>query len=163
MKISRNAAGEKYRKSRAFTMPELLIVVVVIVVLVLLIIPALNRPYSKAPRIKCSSNLKQIALAFKMYARDNNEKLPWEIAGDSVNPQLAQQTWKYFQAISNELGTAKILLCPGDLTRLQNVARRQIAVGCKQPSKPLQRRPCEWKCYPCRRCQASCCHRSWTA
>ena len=116
MKISRNAA----LKSHAFTMTELLIVIVIVIVLFALFRPTNGRGRVKAQRIKCSSNLKQVALAFKMFAGDQDEKLPWEVYS-ARNPDGArQQVWQYFQAISNELGSAKILMCPGDVVRQPN-------------------------------------------
>ena len=100
---------------------ELVVVVVIFVVLLVLFKAALARPYSKADRIKCSSNLKQVALAFKMYAGDYDQRLPWQSSPDQ-DPLPPKQTWQYFLTVSDELGSPKILLCPRDIVRLQNVA-----------------------------------------
>jgi prepilin-type processing-associated H-X9-DG protein len=114
-------ADLKITRANAFTNVELVVVVVIFVVLGVLFKIALAQPGGKAPRIKCSSNLKQIALSFKMYAGDNDGKLPWQ-SSHTQGALPPKQTWQYFLAVSNELGTPKILLCPSDVIRLQNVS-----------------------------------------
>jgi prepilin-type processing-associated H-X9-DG protein len=114
-------ADPRITRIRAFTNMELVVVVGIFVVLLVLFKAALARPYSKADRIKCSSNLKQIALSFLMYKGDNDDRLPWEsaLAQDSPTPR---QAWQYYLATSNELGAPQILICPRDVTRLPNMA-----------------------------------------
>lgn len=113
-------ADLKITRTHAFTSMEFVIVVVIIVVLGVLFKIAAARPYSKADRIKCSSNLKQVALSFKMYAGDYDQRLPWQSSPDQ-EALPPKQTWQYFLTVSNELGSPKILLCPRDMVRLQNV------------------------------------------
>jgi Tfp pilus assembly protein PilE len=99
-------------RQKGFTRIELFVVVSSIVILFLVTAPMLSKRYMKAARIKCSSNLKQIALAFKMYAGDNNGKFPWIPKSSDTELTHRLQVWEYFQTISNELGSTKILLCP---------------------------------------------------
>jgi prepilin-type N-terminal cleavage/methylation domain-containing protein len=61
---------------RAFTLIELLVVVVVIGVLAALLFPAVSRANAKARRTTCLNNLKQVNLGLRMYADDNDDKLP---------------------------------------------------------------------------------------
>ena len=71
MKTSR----EKYaRNARAFTLLELLIVVSVIAILVMMLISTIGMVRSLAKRTKCASNLRQIGVAFREYAGDNEGK-----------------------------------------------------------------------------------------
>ena len=65
-----------------------------------MMLPALAKAKARAERIKCVNQMKQIALANRMWANDHGGKFPSDLG-----------------AISNELGQASLLVCPGDTKR----------------------------------------------
>lgn len=60
----------------AFTLVELLVVIAVIAILAALLLPALSQVKAQVRRTTCLNNLKQINLAFQLYAGANDDTLP---------------------------------------------------------------------------------------
>ncbi len=73
-------------KSKGFTLIELLVVIAIIAVLMAILIPTLNRAREQGKRAACLSNLKQLQLAWVMYADDFDGKIVNGVAGDR-NPR----------------------------------------------------------------------------
>ncbi len=60
----------------AFTLIELLVVIAIIGILASLLLPVLARAKDKARDVACVNNLKELGVAVRMFADDNDGKLP---------------------------------------------------------------------------------------
>src|SRR5664279_5490187 len=65
--------AKRFARIVAFTLIELLVVIAIIAILAALLLPALAQARSKALQMKCVSNLKQLQLAWSLYATDSND------------------------------------------------------------------------------------------
>jgi type II secretory pathway pseudopilin PulG len=72
----------------------------VVAVLAGLMLPALAKAKARAQEINCVNNMKQIALAARLWSTDHNDVFPPD-----------------FLTMKNELNSTKILVCPSDPTR----------------------------------------------
>ena len=70
---------------------------VFIAILAGMLLPALARAKYKAQQITCVNNLKQVGLAYRIWAGDHKNNLPHSILD-----------------LTNELGTPNLLICPAD-------------------------------------------------
>lgn len=72
---------------RAFTLIELLVVIAVIAVLMAILMPALGRAREQGKRIACLSNVKQLTMAWILYADANDDLVV------SASPDLTSDAW----------------------------------------------------------------------
>jgi prepilin-type processing-associated H-X9-DG protein/prepilin-type N-terminal cleavage/methylation domain-containing protein len=83
------------RRVRAFTLVELLVVIGIIALLIAILLPALRKARVSAQTAACLSNLRQIGIAYNIYANENNGWLP--SAGPNrdfrLSPNGISMTW----------------------------------------------------------------------
>jgi hypothetical protein len=103
------------------TLIEVLMVLAVVMALVAFMLPRmLRRPMSRAPRIQCVNNLKQIGLAFRIWEGDNKDTFPMfvsETNGGAMEYTTGPNAWRQLLVMSNELSTPRLLICPAESDR----------------------------------------------
>ena len=83
----------------------------------LLVIPALSHAKARSIRICCVNSLKQTGLAFTVWSGDNQGNFPMALAGTNGGTMeftTGTNAFRHFQAMSNELSTTRVILCPSE-------------------------------------------------
>ena len=111
----------KAKTQKGFTLIELLVVIAIIGILASMLLPALAKAKTRANRIKCVSNIKQVGGAYKAFANDNNDRFPWLLVDVDAIASGGSKAWDAEtstllgqSAIRAALGSAKILVSPLD-------------------------------------------------
>ncbi|HEX5399026.1 MAG TPA: type II secretion system protein [Verrucomicrobiae bacterium] len=109
------------RKTAALTLVEVLVVIAMLFVLAVLLLPSLAHSGPSKASL-CLSNLKQIGLAYSIWAGDHNGKFPMQVSaargGTKELTADGRNPWLNFLVMSNVLVTPKLLICPADRGRV---------------------------------------------
>src|SRR2546426_12471389 len=134
------------RRCGAFTLIELLVVIAVIALLAALLLPALSNGKERGRRTACLSNLREVALAARLYMDDNDGALfhhheGWvlddgtqvntlpataaDCAGGGSGNSQAEKPWVIiFQPY---LQSREVAFCPSDRTRRSSLLAFDLA------------------------------------
>lgn len=112
----RDMAANRNSK-RGLSAFEVFLVVATVALLAAVFLPMLARSRPRSSRIGCVNCLKQVGLAHRLFSNDHDDKYVFAVPttdGGTLEFVNSPQVFRHFQALSNDLNTPKIVVCPHD-------------------------------------------------
>jgi prepilin-type N-terminal cleavage/methylation domain-containing protein len=101
------------RYQRAFTLIELLVVIAINAILAAMLLPALGKAKSKADRVSCLNNLRQIGIYMQFYTDENRDTFPaHRNQNEPDNPTTALTNWWGTAVIGYAKNQSNLFHCP---------------------------------------------------
>ena len=98
-----------------FTLIELLVVIAIIAILAAMLLPALSKAKSKATNVYCLNNLKQMQVAWMLYANDNRDQVVVNAGAFAINYTSWVTGWQDWAGGVQGANTNKQFLLDGGL------------------------------------------------
>ncbi len=105
------------RQLAGLTFIELLLLIALVAVLLGLLLPTLSKTSRRTRPLGCVRNLKEVGLAFRIFATDHEGRFPMRVStnqGGSLEFVQAGLPGPHFVALSNALTSPKVIVCPMD-------------------------------------------------
>jgi prepilin-type N-terminal cleavage/methylation domain-containing protein len=134
-----------------FTLIELLVVIAIIGILAALLMPALSAAKKRGLGIRCLSNLRQLQLAWQLYADDHNGRLAYNTNGKEAGQSAYYPSWvagqlsvtvsspdntdvsllvgpeyERFGSIGGHAKNPGVYLCPADQSRDKGTGQQRV-------------------------------------
>lgn len=143
-----HASKGRDRNNAAFTLIELLVVLAVLALLAATLLPALAHTQPDSRAFRCLNNQRQLAMAWRMYAEDNNDYLaandfPYLTPINAILPRINAANWApgamgtgdgtnvsilkdpSISQLFNYLKTVDVFKCPAD----QSIGLRSVSMN----------------------------------
>ena len=104
----------------AFSRIDLLLTIASVLLVLLVFLPAFAVARFRSSRLGCTNNLKEIGLAFRTFAIDNEDLFPMHVSATndgSLELVASGRVFPHFLVMSNELSYPMKLVCPWDNAR----------------------------------------------
>jgi hypothetical protein len=108
------------KNHRALTLDDALVAMAVLALLGIVLLAPYASVHSPRKRMYCVGNLKQVGVAFRLWADDNGDKYPAFVSvtnGGTMELVSSGSVFPHYQVMSNELCAPRILVCPQDRER----------------------------------------------
>lgn len=100
------------RATEAFALVELAAVLAVVGLLLVAAVFALKQVKKRAAPIKCVNQLKNVGLAYRIFATDSGDRFPFQLsATNGGTKEFEHDIVRQYLALTNELYTPRLLVC----------------------------------------------------